>query len=251
MSGLYNKSRRYRDYGPGKKRKKRVKKLILFVFLFFILFNIISGYLFTTYSINSVSMEPAVNAGAKIGATSLAYGFDVPFINLHIPGFSKPHRGEVAVIKPAYMKENRLIVRIFNPLVKFFTLQKISLDPSEKKIWENRLVIKRIIGVPGDTIKAERHMVYIKPAGEDVFIYELELLDSRIELTYKDFPDDWNLNNPFSGNLDQIVLGENEYLLLSDNRGSGSDGMTWGISNKKDIKQKVVVSYWPKLRFRL
>lgn len=84
--------------------------------------------------------------------------------------------------------------------------------------------IKRIIGTPGDTVKIEDGEVTVNG-----LILDENYIDSTTE-----------------GNT-TLTLKSDEYFVLGDNRSASSDSRTFGPINKKSIKGKVWLVYWPLL----
>lgn len=81
--------------------------------------------------------------------------------------------------------------------------------------------IKRIIGLPGETVEARQGAIWIDG-------YRLgEPYAARI---------------PYSGTW---VLGDDEYFVLGDNRPNSSDSHTWGTLPRENIVGKAWVCYWP------
>jgi len=88
--------------------------------------------------------------------------------------------------------------------------------------------IKRIIGLPGETVEVkDGKVIIINNKGEWV-------LDESVYLP--------GINT--SGNT-QTILKVGEYFVLGDNRASSSDSRRWGILPEKDIIGKVAVRAWP------
>ena len=84
--------------------------------------------------------------------------------------------------------------------------------------------VKRIIGLPGDTI-------IINKSGE-VFNNDIKL----------------NFNNVVSGNESELInytVPENYYFLLGDNRNNSIDSRIYGSVNKKQIIGKAVYKIYP------
>ncbi len=90
--------------------------------------------------------------------------------------------------------------------------------PSEEKDY-----IKRVIGVPGDTVEC-------RPG-------EIVVNGMVIEESYNP--------NPWSYTCTPTTLSENQYFVLGDNRSASSDSHQWGILERKYIIGKAEVAYWP------
>ena len=249
--GLYSRSRGYRDYQPGGKKRKYIKRFFIFVFLFFISFNFISYFLLTSFRTVSQAMVPVLPEESIFLSTPVFYGNEIKIFNIKFSGFRVPKRGELVMVRPSYILEDPFFKCLLDAAVRFFTLQKVSILSSVNNNWENYILPKRIIGIPGDEITVRQNQVFIRPAGEASFFPETKLLKTDVVIQNSSLPENWETDLPFSGDLSAMTLKDDEYFLLSDNRGYGSDGMIWGISKKGEIKQKVFLRVWPKPSFHL
>lgn len=77
------------------------------------------------------------------------------------------------------------------------------------------LLVKRVVGMPGDTIKAESGKIYINGTQLDESTY----LDSSVAT--EDFA--------------EITIGEDEYFCLGDNRGNSLDSRFYGAFDNDQI----------------
>ena len=97
---------------------------------------------------------------------------------------------------------------------------KFPNDPSQR-------YIKRIIGLPGETVQVQDGQVVVFHGGERV------QLDEK-SYTLSDTP----------GSI-QITLPENEYFVMGDNRHYSSDSRSWGTLHKDLIIGRVFVRVFP------
>lgn len=106
--------------------------------------------------------------------------------------------------------------------------------------------VKRIIGIPGDTVKIENGLVYVKHAGSDEFtqINEDYLNQENKNSTYFSQKPDSNA----------FEVPEGNYFLLGDNRNHSNDSRSWfsPIDQQpspyvplENISGKVLVVLWP------
>lgn len=98
------------------------------------------------------------------------------------------------------------------------------------KYQENTFYIKRIIGLPGETVQIKDGEVYINDEllGET---YGLEKIEAGREGTA----------------IDPITLGPDEYFVLGDNRNHSSDSRepSVGILTKDDLIGRAWIRVWP------
>lgn len=96
---------------------------------------------------------------------------------------------------------------------------------------ETRDLIKRIVGLPGETVMIRGNEVSIvnttHPDG--VILKEPYLTEANMG----------GINNM------QVTLGENEYFVLGDNRRVSADSRMWGPLPKHDIIGRVIVRLFP------
>ena len=87
--------------------------------------------------------------------------------------------------------------------------------------------IKRIIGLPGETIAIKNGTVYINGC--------------VLEEPY--------LTQPTTGTLAATVIPANNYFVMGDHRSVSMDSRHWGTLPREDIIGKAVWRYWPFSRF--
>lgn len=97
--------------------------------------------------------------------------------------------------------------------------------------------IKRIIGLPNDTIMINDGKVYINGALLD----ESDYLDENI----------YTQPGAFSSEDEEIIIPANHYFVIGDNRTHSNDSREWGYIEKEDIIGKAWLSYWPPSKFGL
>ena len=91
----------------------------------------------------------------------------------------------------------------------------------EKKQYEEKLV-KRVIGLPNETVKYEKGVLYI----DGVEIEENFISEDVAKQTITRYG-----NDTF-----EYTLGKDEYFVLGDNRGNSSDSRYFGAVRKSEIK---------------
>ncbi|MGO9308672.1 MAG: signal peptidase I [Spirochaetia bacterium] len=235
-------------YSPatGKRRAGRLGGRVLRVLLVaLILYLVVSRFVVSTYRIESVSMEPALRPADRVIVSSLAYGLRVPFVISPAHGSGLPERGDLVVVQPPFVVEPALVARILEPLASFLSLQKGTLHRDLYGGRVNGYMVKRVIGIPGDTLRLASFSVTVKPRGGSDFVPEKQLIPLQYEIQTALSAKGWSPGLPFSGNSDEIVLGDDQYYVLGDNRTESSDSRSWGPLARDRIVGKVIYRYWP------
>ena len=119
------------------------------------------------------------------------------FVNKFLYNFDEIHRGDVVVFK-------------------------FPIDPTKS-------YIKRVIGLPGDTI---------------------EIVDGEVKINAEPYRESYVLKRYRDrGTYPRVVVPEGEYYVLGDHRNTSNDSRTWGTVAHSYVTGKAVFSYWPLERF--
>lgn len=151
------------------------------------------------YRIDGISMEPNFHDGQFLIVNRFAY---CPGVHIEIPVINKSLFDKTWCIRTP----NRGDVVIF----------RYPRDPS-------RDFIKRVIGLPGETVEVIAGQVYING-----------------QLMPEPFGP-----NPGSYNAAPLTVGPDEVYVMGDNRNNSSDSHLWGPLQLDHIIGKALVSYWP------
>lgn len=230
--------------GYSSPKSRGFKGIILFIILLFLLYEVITSLFITSYRQESISMEPTIPSGALILASPVIYGSDIPFTEIRIPGIRNPKRGDLVICTPEYHPESAWYSQVLDSGIRFFTLQKKSFTSSDDR-WINSRMLKRIIGIPGDTVRMEGSQVFLKPVGRETFFSENEIIQTEYTIEHYPLPDGMPYSFPLSGNMDEMKLGENEYFIMGDNRSMSNDSYYWGPVDITKIKARAILEYSP------
>jgi len=159
--------------------------------LLFLVINIISARV----RVDGFSMRPSLQDGEFVLINRLAY---------QVGSF---HHGDIIVFRPPMYPEADFFRRLLG-------LPNISDDYED--------YIKRIIGLPGDTVKIEKGEVRINgTAFSEAYI-----------AAAPDYSGEWTVP---AGNL----------FVLGDNRNNSADSHAWGFLPEQNVLGKALVVYWP------
>src|SRR5678815_3983439 len=101
-----------------------------------LLFLFLRTFLVEAYRIPSPSMVPALLVGDWLFVNKLVYGPHIPFTKISLPGYSEPKRFDIAVF--------------VSPL----QIDQADTDPTPT-------LVKRVIGLPGDTLHMRNGRLFI------------------------------------------------------------------------------------------
>ena len=101
---------------------------------------------------------------------------------------------------------------------------------------ENVEYIKRVIGMPGDTVEMKSGVLYINGKKVDQPFINTEALAKQTV-----FMDDFTLES-LTG---ESKVPEGKYFVLGDNRGVSKDSRMIGFINRSAIEGKAVFTIWP------
>ena len=154
-----------------------------------------------SYRVESISMEPTIASGSVVLATPLIYGPEVPFTTIRIPEFKNPARGDLVISSPAFHQEQPWYFKAVDSIFRFFTLQKKGFNQDSS--WINSKSVKRVVGLPGDTVKMINSEILIRPEGKNYFFSEKEIMqiEYSIENYFKpqQLPEDFPFGRKHAG----------------------------------------------------
>ena len=99
-------------------------------------------------------------------------------------------------------------------------------------------LVKRVVALPGETVKIENGNVYIKPAGGTEFY---QLVENYLPTGTKTTMMDDGMKRGYN----EVTLGEDEYFCLGDNRPVSNDSRNLGPFSTKRIKAVAVIRIYP------
>jgi signal peptidase I len=192
-------------------RQRVLREIFSWVWLLLALF-FVEGAMAQSRLIPSGSMENTILVGDHMVVSPFGYALCVPYTELHVPLWRTPKRQQIVIL--------------VSPL-----------NGSED-------LIKRVIGVPGDSIRIRRGAVYVNGTrlNEPYVLRDPAEMASSLE----NFPPDGNgvydgLTPKWAAALGNyvhdgsLVVPADDYFVMGDNRGDSYDSRYWGFVPRSDI----------------
>lgn len=182
------------------KTKSKVREYAESILWALALALVIRYCLIQTYQIPSGSMENTLVVGDRFIANKCIYGIRIPFTTTRVLKLRNPRRGDVIVFE-------------------------YPLDRSKD-------FIKRVIGVPGDSIQVKDKQVYVNG-----------VLYRNPHEIHKDaafIP----ASSGERDNFGPVTVPANAYFVMGDNRDNSYDSRFWGFVRESDIRGKALIKFW-------
>lgn len=160
--------------------------------------------------IPSSSMEPTLQIGDNLIIEKVSYRF------------SKPKRGDILVFYPPIHSLDPTLWGKFTRMIGFFS--------------KDEAFIKRLIGLPGDTIQVVPN--------KGVYINGHLLKEPYKKETFSGFCDADMLCGPYK-------IPPHSYFMMGDNRNDSMDSKYWGTLPEKRIVGRAFFRFWPLFRIGL
>lgn len=186
------------------KKKSVLRDWVESIVVAFLLAMVIRAFVVQAFKIPTGSMRMTLIEGDLILVNKFIYGAKVPFTDFRLPALRQPKRGDVIVF----------------------------IYPLDRK----KDFIKRLVGLPGDTVEIKGGSIYIngEPAPEAIF--------NQIYYYNK---------GEFGNELGKITVPKDSYFVLGDNSATSKDSRYWGFVAKGDLLGQAMFIYWPLQRIRI
>jgi len=179
----------------------------------------VRSFLVQVYGISTGSMAGTLLPGDYVITSNAPYGPPIPFTRMRLPALREPRHGEVVVYRPAG----------YEPVVD---------------------VIKRVIGVPGDTIEMRARVVYrngrrlVEPYVDSIYTPDRPMAETGPQNAA------WHRTarpaglsaegyHPTRDSWGPLVVPEEHYLMLGDDRDESVDSRYMGFVPRSEIRGKV------------
>jgi signal peptidase I len=167
------------------------------------------AFVIKPYRVPTPSMVPTLLPGDRVLADRLSLDF------------GNPHRSQIVVFHPPHCKDGH------SDGMGVCTSPDLGLRDG----LAGTTFIKRVIGLPGETVWSQGGKIWVQDAGKPKF----------------------SLNEPYVNDhqavagraLQRVVIPKGYYLLMGDNRGISDDSRDWGLEPRGGIIGVARARYWP------
>ncbi len=184
-----------------------------------VIFLVVRTFLIEAFRIPTGSMERTLLVGDFLLVNKAVYGATIPGTNVRLPGFRDPERGDIVV----------------------FT------NPEDEKT----NFVKRIVGLPGDTVEMRDGVLYLDGTRlKEPYVQRVDPdgdgYSPRFEWqrAYLPAPARGRSYRPTRDSWGPLIVPEEHYLVLGDNRDNSLDSRYWGFVPRGLIKGRPLIIYY-------
>ncbi len=192
-----------------------VKSIVIALVIWFFL----RALLVEAFRIPSGSMENTLLIGDFLFVNKALYGAEIPIVHRRLPAFREPNRHDIVIFE----------------------------SPVEAGV----NVVKRLVGMPGDTLSMESNILQVNgrpldepyvtrtdplsdPEDPRMRAWQVKYLVGRDRRTYR----------PTLKNWGPVVVPQDSFFVMGDNRDNSYDSRYWGFLGRDRISGRPLLIYY-------
>lgn len=204
---------------PRKSAAQSTKEWIKSIAIALVIWFFLRALLVEAFRIPSGSMENTLLVGDFLFVNKALYGAEIPIVQKRLPAFREPHRFDIVIFD----------------------------SPEQPGI----NVVKRIVGMPGDTLRMEGNTMYVNgrvldephaiktdplsdPEDPRMRAWQLRYLVNRNPRSYR----------PTLKNWGPVVVPPDSFFVMGDNRDNSLDSRYWGFLGRDRIDGRPLFIYY-------
>lgn len=184
-----------------------------------VIWLVLKTLLIEAFRIPSSSMERTLLVGDFLFVNKALYGAEVPLVHARLPAFRQPRRGDIVVF--------------------------------DSRTQEGVKVVKRLIGMPGDTLEMRQGTLYRNGALQrEPYVQRLDSLSDTVDAEMR-----WQLPyllsrvdrahyQPSRDVWGPLVVPRDSFFVMGDNRDNSYDSRYWGFVPRNVIRGRPLFVYY-------
>lgn len=199
----------------GESAREWVKSIVIALVLWFFL----RALLVEAFRIPSGSMENTLLIGDFLFVNKALYGAEIPIVNRRLPAIREPERGDIVIFESP-------------------------VEPGQN-------VVKRVVGMPGDTLRMEENVLYVNGVVQE----EPYVIRSDASADHEDpRMRAWQVRylvaretrgyRPTLQNWGPILVPRDSFMVMGDNRDNSYDSRYWGYLGRDRISGRPLLIYY-------
>ena len=229
-------------YEAKKEKKDKIQKADLdwanTVYFAGFVASFVMFFFIQAFKIPSASMRDTLLEGDHLFVNKAVYGFRIPLTDIRFGQYKPIERGDIVIFS-------------------FPAKHKYQINCGGYQYGKD--YVKRVIGLPGDKVEIRQGHVWLNDKEMPVQPYEKYQDVERVQpddeydvesyqLVWETHQLDSELGLELRDNMGPVIVPENSYFVMGDNR---DDSCFWGPVPRENIKGKAWFIHWPVSRWRM
>lgn len=193
------------------------------------------------FKIPSASMRDTLLEGDHLFVNKAVYGFRIPLTDIRFGEFKPIEKGDIVIFS-------------------FPAKDKKQMNCGGYQYGKD--YVKRVIGMPGDKVEIRQGRVWINnellPSQPYEKYQDVERIAPEAEYDQEAYQILWakhQLDNELGlelrDSMGPVIVPENSYFVMGDNRDDSCDSRFWGPVPRENIKGKAWFIHWPVSRWKV
>ena len=194
------------------------KSIVVALLVWFVL----RTFLVEAFRIPSGSMENTLLIGDFLFVNKALYGAEVPLVHARFPAFREPRRNDILVFDSVEEEGLKVVKRLIG-------MPGDTLWMENGELWRNGEKVNEPYAIHTDPTRSEDPAQRVKMRE-----WQLPHLVKRDATTYKPDLQDWG----------PIVVPADSFFMMGDNRDSSYDGRYWGFLPRENVRGRPLLVYY-------
>jgi signal peptidase I len=187
-----------------------------------VVWMVLRTFLIEAFRIPSGSMENTLLVGDFLFVNKALYGAEVPFTGRRLPAVREPRRGDILVFDSVEEEGMKVVKRLIG-------MPGDTLSMVEGDLYRNGVKVDEPYAVRSDPNKSEEPIQRAKMRQ-----WQVAHLVGRDPMTYQPDLHDWG----------PIVVPADSFFMMGDNRDSSYDGRYWGFLPRLNVRGRPLIVYF-------